>query len=236
MKKSFLQHEKGSALIFTILILFILSVLGTVLISVAMTNFRLIRHGADYDSSYFLANGAAEEAFAEIVNLTENAEFEALSKMSEYANSIKNDYLTEITDDVTGETSYIVHNYKFAEFNDDINSHYSSLYLQYLIDYLETKIKSVEFVPADTIDQVNTEMTSPSSLDTSNLNDGTKIVIINSGKHSDIERKITLTFRINVPNYQFNTTNHGNYISYDGYDDKTNNGFDIINWQETNIN
>ncbi|HKL10556.1 MAG TPA: pilus assembly PilX N-terminal domain-containing protein [Clostridia bacterium] len=94
MKRNSRDKERGSALIFTILILFILSVLGSVLISVAMTNFKLTKHSSDYDTVYYLTDGAAEEVLAEMEILAKNAEFNSLSTMSSYAETIKEDYVT----------------------------------------------------------------------------------------------------------------------------------------------
>ncbi|GEM_PF-3654894 len=67
------NDQSGSALIFTLLILFILSILGSALISVAMTNFKITNNSNDYNAAYYLADGVAEKMAATVEVIIENA-------------------------------------------------------------------------------------------------------------------------------------------------------------------
>ena len=233
MKNFGIKDNRGSALIFTILILFILSVLGSVLISVAMKNFKLTRHGNDYDTVYHLADGGADEVRAEISILTTNAEFEALSHMSAHADEIKGDYKTPIPDtDPVGYTS------DPDDFIDEMKLHYETLYLDYLIDNMKIVVEDEEFSPDikspfDDASPVETVLKS----DISGLSDGDEIEILVTGKYNNMQRDILLTYKINVPEYICKGSDRGSFIHYDGFDhDDEGANFELVSWKETNIN
>lgn len=88
MKKYKRDGQSGSALILTILILLVLTVFGSVLISVAMTNFKITRHSNEYNTAYFLADGAGEKLAASmeiiIINAFELTEDEINANSSDY--------------------------------------------------------------------------------------------------------------------------------------------------------
>jgi len=245
------SEENGSALIFTILILFILSVLGSVLISVGMSNFKLIRHGNDYNTAYYLADGAAEEVVSEIDIITQNAEYESLSHTSEYAEGHKgnSDYVEEEEKDDDGkdkkdkdkdETTYVYDEDKFkSDLEEEFQNTYKSEVAANLVDACET----VEFNPVfgNNFDEgkPTVEVTVPGSLFSGNISNDIVVEIV--GRYNNMERKVKLTFNIYVPSYEFKTssdpTNIADYIYYKGYE---RNASPVVNfsykWEETNIN
>jgi len=242
MKKRFFSNENGSALIFTILILFILSVLGSVLISVAMSNFKLIGHGNDYETAFFIADGAADEVIDEMEIISSNAEFYALSQIGDYADGIKEAYVTTHIDIVDEET---VTTYSYEEkpsYIDALSDEYALNYLTQIEYNLVAPItENIEFDPDinaafNEITPVTVEIISPDPFE--NLVNESNIQIRISGSYKGLRRDILLEYQIHVPPYTFNGNEAGPYILYDGFDERgsTIPGLELVSWKETNIN
>jgi len=246
--------ENGSALIFTILILFILSVLGSVLISVAMSNFSLIRHGNNYDTVYFIADGAAEEVISEIDIITQNAEYESLSATSEYAEDHKGDpeYVQEIEsgeDDgkkdkkkpkPDDETTYT---YNETGFKQDLQDKFETDYKDEIVANLVSACENVEFDPdfGNNFDEgkPDVSVTVPTPLFLGNTSNDIEIEIV--GRYNNMERKIKLTFSIYLPSYKFNvsTDSEGkaDHVYYNGYERNPSPSTNFsYKWEETNLN
>ena len=243
MKKRFFSNKNGSALIFTILILFILSVLGSVLISVDMSNFKLIRHGNDYETAFFIADGAADEVIDEMEIISSNAEFYALAQINEYADGIKDDYVTSTT---TGEGDDAVTTYThyLSSYESELKNEYEDIFLEEIVDILVAPItENIEFDPAlgnnfDEANPITVEIITPSAFDTSHVLDGASIQIKVSGKYNNLRRDILLEYEIHVPPYTFEGNEAGPYILYEGHTDRADNtpGLELVSWKETNIN
>ena len=246
------NNENGSALIFTILIVFILSVLGTVLISVGMSNFTLLRHGSDYNTAYYLADGAAEEVVSEIDIITQNAEYASLSHTSEYADEHKgdSDYVEEEEKDDDGkdkkdkdkdETTYV---YDEGKFKSDLEEEFQNTYKSEVAANLVDACETVEFDPdfENNFDEGKPTVSVtplPDPLFSGDTSEDIVVEIV--GRYNNMERKVKLTFNIYVPSYEFKTssdpTNIANYIYYNGYE--RNDSPDVnfsYKWEETNIN
>ncbi len=200
-------NTNGSALIFTILILFILSILGSALISVAMSNFTMTNHSNAYNTTYYLADGAAEEVISKFFILVQNAEIEALEKLStdsnldseEYAESVgleeaKSDYISNILVEFEKEfTNYLDENFD------------------------ETIIDVQSFDPKfnngfDSEDSIKIELITPE------LSSDSTVEIHVSGNYHDMTRKVKLIF--SMPKYKFSANSRsvkdaeGNTLSY----------------------
>ena len=239
MKKYFTINDKGSALIFTILIIFILSILGSVLISVAMSNFKLIRHGNDYDTVFYIVDGAADEVIDEMAIISNNAEFYALDQIKDYAKTIKSSHVSSSTvDEVTTYTHHL------GAYKADLADEYEDIFLEGIADTLITPITvNYEFDPAlgnsfDESNPIKVEITSPVTFDIDNISDDGSIKIKVSGFYNGLQRNILLDYKIHVPQYTFKGKEAGPYILYDGYDVRGNTtpGLDLVSWKESNIN
>jgi hypothetical protein len=236
------KKESGSALIFTILILFILSVLGTVLISVAMTNFKLTTHGKDYNTTYYLSDGTAEEVLTELDILTKNAEFLSLSEIDDEADSIRETYVTPHVDPIDGSTTY---SYEISEFQAKLNEKFEDRYIEEILNaedgFLKTIVESVAFSPSFSNDfeeatPSSVTLISPNPLKDSDISGGEDILIDISGFYNNMERKIRLIIKIYVPQYEFKATGVGSSIYYYEAVRGTGPDYELISWKEININ
>jgi len=117
------NDQSGSALIFTILILFILSILGSVLISVAMTNFKITNNSNDYNAAYYLADGAAEKMVASLEAIAYNAAYLAKNEINYNSSDyIKEDDSYELTGPIEDDAfNYFVSFLKEGSSENDID-------------------------------------------------------------------------------------------------------------------
>lgn len=237
MAKTSKDNERGAALIFTILILFILSVLGTALISVAVTNFTLTKRGSDYNTVYYLADGAAEEIAAEMQVLADNAEFYSLSVLEAHAEAIGESHVSSFTvDDATFYT------FDLPGFKDDLEDAFEDAFLNKIAESLEEAVLHVSFNPSfnDNFDEENplaVDIVYPNPFNASHLSDGAEIHIKVSGAYSNLKRSILIAYVVHVPSYAFEASEAATSISYDGF--KRNNaepGLEMVSWEESNIN
>jgi hypothetical protein len=244
--KSRQNNESGAALIFTILILFILSVLGMALISVSMTNFKLTAHGKDYNTTYYLSDGAAEEVLTELDILTNNAEFHSLSEMDDYADSI--DLSSYVTDIVDPEDGSITYDYNITGFQEALNLGFETKYIDKILNdddddddqFFKSVVESVAFSPSfgnnfEETTASTVTLIDPNSLET-NILSGSDILIDISGFYNNMERKIRLTIKIYVPTYEFKATGSGSSIYYYEAIRGTGPDYKLISWKEININ
>ncbi len=67
-------NNQGAALLFSILLLLILSILGVTLISVAISNLKINKISGEMNTAIYMADGAIEEALSEINEITHEAE------------------------------------------------------------------------------------------------------------------------------------------------------------------
>jgi len=188
-------NTNGSALIFTILTLFILSVLGTALISVAMNNFTMTNHSNAYNTTYYLADGAAEEVIIKFSILVQNAEIEALKALS--------------NDDVLIFKNYDSDHYSENQAKEDFISNISDEFEEGFSDYLDENfdekiIDMQSFDPKfdngfDSEDSLKIELITPDEAD--ELGSDSTVVINVTGNYHDMTRKLNLVFTI--PKYKF---------------------------------
>lgn len=235
-----LKSHRGSALIFTMLLLFILSILGSVLISAAMTNFTLTCRGGAFNTAYYLADGAAGEILAEMEILTENAEFEALSELETYAASIGEAYVTILTDDDASshETACI---YDKTGFGDDLEARFREYYFSRLASGLQDAVSDLAFNPSfkDSFEEKAPLSAAFSSPDTilKDLKAGSEIFIEVVGRYDGLQRKLRISFRLPAPAYAFDVEERETVIVLKGLN-RTGPAarFTLVSWKETNPN
>lgn len=73
MLKKFLKNEKGSAMVLSLMVLMVLSVLGVALGTVTVGSFRLSDNSRDLNSAYYIAEAGANMAYEEIKGYTAEA-------------------------------------------------------------------------------------------------------------------------------------------------------------------
>lgn len=71
MKQS-MKNESGVALVFTLMVLVVLSVLGATVGTVALGNVNLTENERDYQAAYYIAEAGLNEAYLEALTLVEN--------------------------------------------------------------------------------------------------------------------------------------------------------------------
>lgn len=77
MRSKIKWNDTGSAILFSMLLLFILSILGVTLISVTISNLKTNKITGELGTAFYMADGAIEEALTEIKEMTHVAEAEA---------------------------------------------------------------------------------------------------------------------------------------------------------------
>lgn len=227
-KECLSKNNKGSALIFTIFILFILSVLGSVLISVSMTHFTLTKRSSDYNTVYYLADGLAEELIATMEVILANGTYEVRKDI----NAASSLYITEIE----GEPpTYLLDSSSLG--NDAFND---------LVAYIKTgtaeddgieeiAVNDLGFVNAIDSEYATFSILSPISYSEDNEAGTFEVVITIEAVHNDLTRRIQLVFSIFI-----NPT----FIQEDQIESDVDNvkiisfitGDMAVSWREANLN
>ena len=64
--KRLMKNESGIALVFTLMVLVVLSVLGATIGTVAMANVNLTENERDYQAAYYIAEAGVNETYLKI--------------------------------------------------------------------------------------------------------------------------------------------------------------------------
>ncbi|MBK5251968.1 MAG: hypothetical protein JJE29_04970 [Peptostreptococcaceae bacterium] len=229
-------NNRGSALVFMILILFILSVLGSVLVSITMTNFKISKHSNDYETTYSLAEGMAEE----LILTADGILFYAASATQKSINGDSSSYIISTKD--KGETTYSLKEglegdiyYDFLGYvrygteDDEEDDAFVGLYEidAYDLDFVsdsdfsgnsdyEFEIEEISVVP----NKVLTER------------DSFKVTILVEATYLSLKRSIQL---ISVVQFSCNPTLMNDNITI-ATDINATMDYENVSWQETNIN
>ena len=102
MRNKVKWNDTGSAILFSMLLLFLLSILGITLISVTISNLKTNKITGEMGTAFYMADGAIEEALAEIKEMTHVAEAEAtqwINDESQYkATDTWKDFISDINE------------------------------------------------------------------------------------------------------------------------------------------
>jgi len=212
--KKCLLNKKGSALIYSILILFILSVLGTLLISITMSNLQINRITGEMNTAYYLSDGAIEEALSEIREHTYNAEKTAqewINEPSQYkATGEWNDFILYLEDGITngiltGDDARLL-------MEDKLEEEFRKKYFDYFIeggdsikDSIKTELETVDFTASfnDQKNPVIKPIEISSQFVFEDENSRIEVNLLSSGEYNEYEKRISLDLDIILPKYEY---------------------------------
>lgn len=110
-----LKNNKGSTLILLVFVIAILSILGTTLMGITMTNYKMKLVNSKAKQSFYMSEAGLEEAYANVCNLVNDAGTQATSSAAVVMANFS--YEEELLKEVSGEGSDFIKEIKDEENN-----------------------------------------------------------------------------------------------------------------------
>lgn len=213
--KKNLSNAKGSVLIFSLLVLIILSVLGISIVNVTIANFKTNKITGETNAAFYIADGAIEEALSEIKKMTHDAEAAANDWINnpDTVSRIR----AEIELDLEGE--FISQDDVEKELEKRLQEEFENRYFGYLLGYDEVKIpvegdslksdfimdlETIEFTPDfNNYKETSKTLTVQEAKYYTSPSKRIEISVVTDGSYNEYDKSIELKVNIIPPEYHY---------------------------------
>lgn len=203
-----LNNNKGFTLILVLLVIAILSILGTTLIGMTIANYKMKLVNTKAKQSFYLSEAGLEESYAKVYNLINDSLVVANSSVEDFLDDFS--YEQEIQNELDGIDSLYI----------DENGQIDEDYLQDKMNHVfklefESNIKGLIKDTIENTDEYHKEYDSIEVLESSPKfkNEIMELTIKSTYSVDDVKRKSQVDLVITTPDY-----NGSYYAEYDGSD------------------
>lgn len=206
--------KKGSSLVMVLIIMSILSVLGTAILSVTLSSYKMRKMNGTLKTNFYGAEAGLDKAYGIVGNVVDDAIEAGNTAVESAKDSLEETIENEKLKLLAGDTSDL----KFVNTDGSVkeeeikkfqNNTFQTAYKEYIKDNLASKLgdtNEYEFDRNGTGEKFNTDGTKPSispNIPTEFTNDNKMdIELVSTFKHDNLEKQVQAIYEITVPEYK----------------------------------
>lgn len=213
MKNNF-KVKKGSSLVMVLIMMSILSVLGTAILSVTLSSYKMRKMNGTLKTNFYGAEAGLDKAYGIVGNVVDEAVQAGNTSVENAKDSLEETIKNEQLKILAGDTSDLEFvnedgSVKEEEIKKFQNNTFQTAYKEYIKDNLASKLgdtNEYEFDRNGAGEKFNTDGTKPSI--SSNIpekftdDNKMEIELTSTFKHDDLAKQVQAIYEITVPEYK----------------------------------